>query len=139
MLHPLKQVSRPKQKKIGQDAVASSYKTYFIVKNKIILLMQKNGLVYHFSSCKSMSFTFVQVIMHQPLIRYLTRKNILCWQPFLDNFCKDPSLMKRREFLLESEANRFSTPIRSRCRSISFCLFSMSWMRSWTRLSSWSI
>ena len=47
--HPLKQASRPKQK-IDQGADTSSYKICFLVKNETIYLMQKTGLVYHFSS-----------------------------------------------------------------------------------------
>ena len=32
--------------KIGQDDVGSSYTVFFLVKNEIIYLMQRNGLVY---------------------------------------------------------------------------------------------
>jgi len=42
--HPLKQVSRSQQQKIGQDAVTSSYKICILIKNEIIYLMQKTGL-----------------------------------------------------------------------------------------------
>jgi hypothetical protein len=38
------------QKKIEKDAVTSSYKIFFLIKNEIIYLMQKTGLVYYFSS-----------------------------------------------------------------------------------------
>ncbi len=45
--YPLKQISRPKQNKIGQYAITSSYKIFFIVK---IEICKKNRLFYHFSS-----------------------------------------------------------------------------------------
>lgn len=49
----------------------------------------------------------------------LTKKNILCWYPFLESFCKHPSRMKTR-----NGCTRFSIPIKSRCSSRSFCRFS---------------
>ena len=44
MWHQLKYDSRSKQKSIGQNTVTSLYKYFFIIKNEIIYLMQKNGL-----------------------------------------------------------------------------------------------
>ncbi len=46
--HPLKLVLRTK--KICYIAATLSYKIVFLKKNKIVYLMQKDGLVYPFSS-----------------------------------------------------------------------------------------
>ena len=43
--HPLKKGLKAKTKKMSQHAVASSYKNFFLIKNEIIYLMRKSGLV----------------------------------------------------------------------------------------------
>ncbi len=55
----------------------------------------------------------------QSLLFIRTKKNILCWYPFFDNFCKHPS---RTNSLLGWMI--LSIPTKSLCNSINFCKFS---------------
>ena len=51
----------------------------------------------------------------------LTKKNILCWYPFLDNFCRQPSRMNSRSFWSSWDSK---LPPRSRWSSASLMKFS---------------